>query len=248
MTAAPLRRRVGLIGLAAIVLALAGLAYALGSRPELKPVGARPELALFTSLPIVMGETAEIRDLLADPPPPHWAKAVLEERARLVPVDALTGPLPARLMVVAQPRPLAPEENVALDEWVRGGGRLLLFADPLSTWESVFPVGDKRRPQDVALLSPILSRWGLELRYDEDQASGERVVAELPVNLPGSLATRPGGFEADCTLGDGGLVANCRIGKGRAIIVADVAVLEPAEDTAERRKALETLLDRMSAE
>ena len=237
-------RRLGWL-FAALLVAGVVLGLALRAREEIRPSGPRPELALFTSLPIVMGEAADVRTMLASPPPPHWAKAVIEARARLVPVDTLIQAPPASVMVMAQPRPLAAEENVSLDRWVRSGGRLLLFADPLSTWESVFPVGDKRRPQDVALLSPILARWGLELRFDEDQPPGLRDLAGLPVNLPGALAPRPGGFESACTIGEGGLVADCAIGKGRALIVADVAILEPGDNEPAGRKALETLLDRL---
>lgn len=204
----------------------------------------RAELALFTSLPIVMNETGGVAEMLASPGPPHWARTLLEQRYRLEPVDALD-PAPAeRLMVMAQPRSLAPQENVALDTWVRGGGRLLLLADPMLTFESRFALGDKRRPQDMALLSPILSRWGLDLRFDEDQPAGEHDQGGIPVNLPGSLATKPGGFESRCTIADEGLTASCEIGKGHVFIVADAAVLEPEDDGSGREKALETLLSR----
>jgi hypothetical protein len=204
----------------------------------------RPELALFTSLPIVMNETDGVADMLASPGPPHWAKVLLEERYQLEPLDALEPAPGAKLMIMAQPRALAPQENVALDNWVRGGGRLLLLADPMLTFDSRFAIGDRRRPQDVALLSPILARWGLELRFDEDQPAGEHDQGGIPVNLPGSLETRAGGFEARCTIADQGLTATCDVGKGHVLIVADAALLEPEDDGNGRDVALEVLLAR----
>lgn len=60
-------------------------------------------------------------------------------------------------------------ENVALDDWVRAGGARALFADPLLTFNSRFSIGDRRRPQDVATLSPILTR-SARLERDEDAA------------------------------------------------------------------------------
>ena len=72
------------------------------------------------------------------------------------------------------------------------GGLLLLFADPLLTGESRYAIGDRRRPQDVALLSPILAHWGLELRFAEqpDAAPQLRALGDLalPVEQPGQLA------------------------------------------------------------
>lgn len=224
-------------------LALAALLLA-GCSAKPAPPAERPRLALFTSLPIVMNETDGVADMLASPGPPHWARTLLDQRYRLEPVDALEPAPAAQLMVMAQPRALAPQENVALDGWVRSGGRLLLLADPMLTFESRFAIGDKRRPLDVVLLSPILARWGLDLRFDEDQPAGEHDQGGLPVNLPGSLAPKPGGFESRCEIADAGLTASCDIGKGHVLIVADAALLEPDDGEAKREKALETLLAR----
>ena len=203
---------------------------------------ARPMMGLFTSLPIWWGESESIAETLAEPPQPHWVRSLLEQRYRVTPLDTLGPDALPPLLLIAQPRPLAPQENVALDTWVRQGGRVLLFADPMLTWHSRFAIGDKRRPQDVVLLSPILYRWGLELRIDEAQPGGEREMAGLPVNLPGWLVLTGQGHKAHCDLSPQGLVARCRIGKGRATIVADAALLEP-EAASDGQDALEGLLE-----
>jgi hypothetical protein len=151
------------------------------------------------------------------------------------------------LLVMAQPRALAPQENVALDRWVRKGGRLLLFADPMLTAQSAYAFGDRRRPESMVMLSPILARWGLVLEFDAEQPGGlrdaELLGSKIPVDLPGRLAAMRG--KARCALLAEGLAASCRIGKGGALVVADAALLEPAppEQIAGRSAALHRLID-----
>ena len=216
----------------------------------------RPEFLLFTSLPIYWSEAPDLATTLHENAPPHWARVALQKMGSLVPVDALeseTLGAPRRLLMI-QPRPLAPAENVALDAWIGQGGRLLLFADPRLTAESAFGLGDRRRPQDIVLLSPILARWGLALEFDQDQAAGERAVAldgqvRIPTNLAGRFAlVRGGRNDARCALQNDALVAECAIGAGRLVAVADAALFESASnaaDSAARAAALETLLARL---
>jgi hypothetical protein len=202
-------------------------------------------LGLFTSLPILWSETGDLKQLVDAPTKPHWARTALEQRGRLIPLDTLLDLSALRELVIAQPRPLVPEENVSLDAWVRKGGHLLLFADPMLTQESAFALGDRRRPQDVVLISPILARWGLGLTFDEDQPAGVRESAGegLPVNLPGAFTIVAGGHDAVCLIGQNGLVARCDVGKGRAVLVADAALLESGDDENARVSGLSGLMD-----
>lgn len=209
-----------------------------------------PQLALMGTVPLYWGETDEFSDLLSAPG--HWARRVLEQDFVLVPLDYLSAEAlaPHRLLLMAQPRGLSAEENVALDGWVRGGGHLLLFADPLMTGHSHFAIGDRRRPQDVALLSPILTHWGLELQFDEDQPAGLRMSAlagqPIPVNLPGRLATVAG--DTPCRVLGEALVADCALGAGRVLIVADAALLDFAGPHVQAPQALTALTDSIFGE
>jgi len=225
-----------LLAVLAVIIASALAWWALAGQPARGPeeLARRGPLALFTSLPIYWGEAAGMADLLDPDAPRHWVRDVVERSRALQPVDTLEPAVlaPFRDLLLAQPRALSPAENVALDDWVRGGGRLLLFADPLLTEESHFPLGDSRRPQDVVLLSPILARWGLELSFDDAQQGGERMVRilgqDVPVALPGKFALRPTAPDAPahCSLLADGAGAECRIGGGLALILADAAVLD----------------------
>lgn len=224
-------------GLAACLIA-GGIAAAAGwwLQPvpdDAPPAASLPPLGLFTSLPLLWDEAPDAAGLLRQGDAAHWAGPALAGRYRVVALNTLE---PARLkglraLLMAQPRPLAPAENVALDDWVRGGGHLLLFADPLLTWDSRFAIGDPRRPQDVVLLSPILQHWGLRLTFDDAQPGGlrENAGSGLPVDLAGRLEVLPGPAAATCRTEAEGLIAQCRVGAGKALIVADSALLEPQE-------------------
>lgn len=210
----------------------------------------KARLGLMTSLPIYWPEVADMGDLIGDRARPGWVRPAIEQRYDLQPLDTLNGAAlaPLKRLLLAQPRPLSPQENVALDAWVRQGGELLLLADPLLTRHSQFALGDKRRPQDVALLSPILAHWGLELTFDPDQPAGEHAIdwggAPLPVRMAGVLRPIAGAEDATCVLLASGVLAQCRIGQGRVLVLADAALLDEGSEAAieARRIALDRLL------
>jgi hypothetical protein len=208
--------------------------WALGGTPTDET---KPRLALFTSLPIYWAESDSIAETLEGAAAPHWARNALEADHMLIPLDTLDNEELRGLgrMVMAQPRPLAPSENVALDDWVRGGGRLLLFADPMLTEHSRFMLGDKRRPQDMVLLSPILRRWGLELEFNEDQPDAQRTIGvgqgAIPVRLAGTFRKVAPAAGSECRVESASVVARCTIGKGHAVIVADAAMLAGDRET-----------------
>jgi len=204
-----------------------------------------PELGLMGTIPIYWGEAGDFGEVLAGDSAAHWARPRLEAHFRLRPIDSLAGPGLAGLdyLLLAQPRALSPAENVALDSWVRDGGKLLLFADPMLTGESRFAIGDRRRPQDVILLSPILQHWGLGLQFDDssdEEATAVRMSdVQVPVDLPGTFVARDG--EADCEI-RAQVLAVCAIGRGRAVILADAALLDLHHAHPEAPAALDWLL------
>jgi hypothetical protein len=247
----PIRRARLSAALALGAVAIAAGAWAVsGARVE------GTDLGLMTTLPIYWRESASVPEALDGSGEPHWARTALERKYQLVPLDTLDTQSLGRLhaLLLAQPRALSGEENVALDDWVRAGGHVLLFADPMLTAGSRFAIGDRRRPQDVILLSPILRRWGLELRFDEDQPDGERTIEvsghPVPVDLAGSFAAVPpaGGAPADCRIEASATVADCTIGKGHALIIADAALLDPAREAGSARTTLQALAERAFAE
>lgn len=229
--------------LAAALLTIASAGCRAEDAAPVEHAAERPEVGLMATIPIYWGEQAAFGDALSGKGTAHWARAQLEARYTLRPLDTLNEADLAglRYLLLAQPRALSGPENVALDAWVRAGGRLLLFADPLLTGESRFPIGDRRRPQDVILLSPILGHWGLQLEFDDAQPAGYTVTRgqpPIPLSLPGRLVA-----EGGCTVESDGVVARCTIGKGRVVVLADAALLDLHEPHPDAPAALDWLLE-----
>ena len=185
--------------------------------PAPRPTEARPTLLLLTSLPVVFGEKFGLEE--------NGSAALtrLERRYRVQPIsvaDAATlkG---AKLLLAAHPNAQPAETLVELDKWVRGGGRLLLLADPMLEWHSERPLGDPLRPSPGFADTGLLAHWGLRLDAPETRGPVERTVGARRILLasPGRLAGR-------CVIESEGLVARCAVGKGRATVIADADFLD----------------------
>ena len=201
-----------------IVLALAGaaLAFAASRREASGPPAQRPTLMLLTSLPLMFGEDFSLKG--GGSP----ALRRLETRYQIAPISVSSTPELAkgRLLLMAQPLAQTPENLVELDDWVRRGGRVLLFADPLLEWPSKRALGDVLRPPPMFADTGLLAHWGLRLDAPDGRGTVERKLGGYDV-----VAVSPGTLAGRCAISGDALVADCRIGKGRAIIVADADVL-----------------------
>lgn len=207
----------------------------------------KPRLGLMSSLPILWSGNDAFSSLSGRAEAaPHWAMGALGKGYRVDPLDALTPEALAQVdvLLLAQPRILTPAENVALDDWVRAGGQALVLADPKLVGDYDYPLGDPRRPMDSAMLSPILSRWGLELVHDP---AAER-VRTVPLDEAEMVVADAGGFRLEivegssCKLALGDLAAQCAVGKGRVALLADATLLEDPVGGAGSPAALNALL------
>lgn len=220
------RLLVGLLLVLGLIFLLSALRYVRKEDPV--PQAA---LGLMTSLPLQWSEGGIEADLAPDAKP-HPVYARLQQRYDVQPLDSfdVLADKKLSLLVLAQPRALAPAELVQLDNWVRGGGRLLVLADPALQWGSLYSIGDKRRPLFTSLLSPLFSHWGIELvlPMTDEQAMVLREVDGVTIRTqtPGEWLSKAGGAGADCDIADNKLVADCVVGKGRAILVADADLLD----------------------
>ena len=188
-------------------------------------------LTILTALPIVWGE-GDITDMLAGRTEPAIVHRLLQRHYAVTPIDRADGAALAgqSLLLIAQPRLLDPQELVAIDGWVRAGGRVLVLADPALVWPSRWPQGDRRRAPPVTLLDPLLTHWRLTL------SAPANPVARSVYMLGGSrLETQGAGrFAARtrlCRVHADGLIADCRIGRGRALLVADADLLDARQWT-----------------
>lgn len=194
-----------------LLLIVAALLLWFGPAQPIKPIAERPKLAIFTALPLFWDESGQVGKGPRDAP----IVSVLRSRFAVEPLDdprhlARSG---ARKLLVAQPRALAPEQLVAIDNWVRGGGTALILADPLLRWPSDLPLGDRRRAPSASLLQPLLAHWGFE--------RGALASGEMRHFLPdGRLLTLSG-----AAMGDG-VPLRRRIGRGEVLLLRDADLID----------------------
>jgi hypothetical protein len=200
---------------AAIVIIAFGLHRSQGPQP--RPLAQRPVLLLLTSLPLVFGEEFSLQG--GGSP----ALKALDTGYRVVPIS-VTDPADlgkGRLLLMAHPLAQPPEDLVALDQWVRNGGRVLLLADPMLEWPSSRPLGDPLRPPPMFMDTGLLAHWGLRL-----DAPDERGVKAEKLGGYDVLTVSPGSLSGGCSISEDRLVAHCRIGPGAATVVADADLLD----------------------
>jgi hypothetical protein len=188
-------------------------------------------ITVMSSIALQWGE-GDLGSIARSESAPDPVVARLAELGQLTFVDNIAqlqaaGP---DVAILIQPRALSPDELVRLDNWVRAGGRLLLFADPALQWPSSLPLGDPQRPLFTSMLSPILAHWGLDLALpmDATEATVEASFRDfrLAFVAPG-IWQAGGGKDANgqCRIDRAAFVAECRPGKGQVLLVADADLL-----------------------
>lgn len=182
----------------------------------------RPQVSLMTALPMAWGE-GDPSDVLAGRTGRSETLKQIDKHFDVRAIDTLTREtLGQNIIVMAQPRRLTPQELVIVDDWVRRGGRAMIFADPELVWPSAYPLADRRRAPPVTLLDPLLTHWDVLL--------GDTDHLDHVVTFGGmSVALRAAGRWAGpkTCAGNGTFVLDCRIGKGRVVLVGDADVLDP---------------------
>jgi hypothetical protein len=239
--------------------ALAMLVACAGESAPPPPDQTRSSLGLMTSLPLYWPLDANFAALVSGNADMPWQRSVLESRYELVLLDTLT-PIPGQLpdeaetdplagllrLAIIQPRGLSPADNVALDNWVRGGGLLFLALDPALTGDYDLALGDPRRPVNTALIPPVVARWGLAVAFDDNQDIAVREVrmgtGAIALALPGDIVLR-GGAKKSCRLEAGGALVRCRVGKGMVTLLADAAIFEHRELAGDAGERLLGLLE-----
>jgi hypothetical protein len=216
-------------GLLAMVALLAGL-WLWQGRATVSP---KAKIAMMSSISLQWGEVS-LEDLAQGEAQPSIFYQKIAENNTVAMVDTLSQleQLRPDLLILVQPRLLNPEELVALDKWVRSGGRVLIFADPALQWPSRYPLGDSKRPLFTSFLSPLFAHWGLELvlpvTNDEEQVVTLTVAdQELSVISHGNwIYSKSAKSGVPCRIEPTALIATCKPGKGRVVLIADADILQ----------------------
>ena len=184
-----------------------------------QPAEPKPLLYVMTSMPLLFDEG------FTAGPAKGEAAVFLREHYTLKPIDLPSQLPPGATLLAAQPRALPAEELVALDAWVRGGGKLLLLADPLLEWRSKRPLGDRLRPPVSFADTGLLLHWGLRLDAPDKRGLKPFRTAHDQVEFvsPGRLKKVGGPCLID--LYDD-IVAECKIGAGGVLVIADADWLD----------------------
>ncbi|HJP69921.1 MAG TPA: hypothetical protein VJ846_13575 [Sphingomicrobium sp.] len=200
--------------------------------------GKRPTLLLLTSLPLFFGEDFSLAH--AGSP----ALKALETHYHVLPIN-LADPADlakAKLLLMAQPLAQAPQDLVAVDSWVRRGGRLVLLADPMLEWPSKLPLADPARPPPMFVDTGLLAHWGLRLDTPDERGPAERALGRYKI-----FTLSPGALFGNCPISTDRLVARCRIGSGEAIVIADADFLNVAGLGPRASRNLEGLLNELAS-
>ncbi|MGQ2935733.1 MAG: Gldg family protein [Sphingopyxis sp.] len=195
-------------------------------RPASASAGA-PAVTMLTGLPLRWSASPSIAAMIAEGTNDDPALARLAAAGPVSLVDSLADhvPPPGGTLLIAHPRALAPQELVAIDAFVRGGGRAVVLADALSGWPARHPLGDPRNAPVTSLLTPLLDHWGVTLGAAPAQES-----KPLPVDVAGARlrlfsAGRLDRLPTACRAYADRRAAQCRIGQGEVWLVGDADLL-----------------------
>lgn len=186
-----------------------------------------PTATMLTGLPLRWSGSGDIAAIISDGAEDDPALVRLEGMGPVLLVDSLVDrvPPPGGALLIAHPRALAPRELVAIDAFVRGGGKAVVLADALSGWPAPHPLGDPRNPPVTSLLTPLLDHWGVRLgaapTNDMDVSAVDVGHARLRLSSAGAFERLP----STCRSFADRRVAQCRIGAGEAWLVGDADLL-----------------------
>lgn len=195
-------------------------------RPATASAGV-PAATMLTGLPLRWSGSGDIAAIISDGAGDDPALIGLEAMGPVALVDSLIDsvPPPGGTLFIAHPRALAPQELMAIDAFVRGGGKAVVLADALSGWPAPHPLGDPRNPPVTSLLTPLLDHWGVTLGAaptdDMDVAAVDVGRARLRLSSAGAFERLP----PTCRSFADRRVAQCRVGAGEVWLVGDADLL-----------------------
>jgi hypothetical protein len=195
-------------------------------RPAVAPAGS-PVVTILTGLPLRWPGGSDMAAMIAEGTQDDPALVRIEAAGPVSLVDSLVDHVPPSggALLVAHPRALAPRELVAIDAFVRGGGRAVVLADALSGWPARHPLGDPRNPPVTSLLTPLLDHWGIVLG-----AASADEIAPQAADIGGTRlhlfsAGRFVRLSQQCRAYAQHGILQCRVGAGEVWLVGDADLL-----------------------
>lgn len=186
-----------------------------------------PAVTMLTGLPLRWSVSSSIAAMIAEGTNDDPSITRLTATGPVSLVDSLAdhAPPPGGVLLIAHPRALAPQDLVAIDAFVRGGGRAVVLADALSGWPTRHPLGDPRNAPITSLLTPLLDHWGVTLGAAPTGESESLSVDIEGARLRLFSAGRFDRLPSSCRAYAGRYAAHCRIGRGEVWLVGDADLL-----------------------
>lgn len=186
-----------------------------------------PAVTMLTGLPLRWSVSSSIAAMIAEGTNDDPSITRLTATGPVSLVDSLAdhAPPPDGVLLIAHPRALAPQDLVAIDAFVRGGGRAVVLADALSGWPTRHPLGDPRNAPITSLLTPLLDHWGVTLGAAPTGESESLSVDIEGARLRLFSAGRFDRLPSSCRAYAGRYAAHCRIGRGEVWLVGDADLL-----------------------
>lgn len=186
-----------------------------------------PAVTMLTGLPLRWSVSSSIAAMIAEGTNDDPSITRLTATGPVSLVDSLAdhAPPPGGVLLIAHPRALAPQDLVAIDAFVRGGGRAVVLADALSGWPTRHPLGDPRNAPITSLLTPLLDHWGVTLGAAPTGESESLSVDIEGARLRLFSAGRFDRLPSSCRAYGGRYAAHCRIGRGEVWLVGDADLL-----------------------
>ena len=220
--ASRLRSKRAEAGVGLLLLIFAALICWRGPAHPIRMSPDRPALAVITALPLFWDEAGQ------GGPRDAPIVTLLRTRFTVMPMDdplrlASSG---VKRLLLAQPRAMSPAQRVAIDQWVRNGGTVLVLDDPLLRWTSDLPLGDRRRAPSVGLLHPLLAHWGFRPHSVWEKENRTHLPGGHVITLSGTqlFVTGPEGRIAGA---DESFVHRKRLGSGEMLLLGDA---DPIDD------------------
>ena len=114
------------------LLALVALTQCTGEEAPPSDAQDPRSVQLMTSLPLVWGESASMDAILSGESKPAPIYRYWQKQYRITAVDSLENLAQENpdVLILAQPRAMAPADLADLDAWVRAGGAAVILTDP----------------------------------------------------------------------------------------------------------------------
>src|SRR5262245_10962027 len=107
------------------------------------------------------------------PQPPQMIMEQIREFCKLKSLipDAKEIPADVEVLMIAQPDKLTPEAALAVDQFVLGGGKALVFVDPVAELGRMGPMGGMGPGTPTGDFVKILKAWGVD--FDASKTAGD---------------------------------------------------------------------------